>query len=125
MVVFIVFIWLGVVVVRFYRVEVRSERIFLNLVNMVKVIFEIYFVLMFVGVYLYYINGMGFFDVFIYFMIGFGIGGMSIYDESIGFFYSLVINVVMIFFMIMGVVNFIVYYRVFKDRFFKLFFVDI
>ena len=115
----------GVAAARLYRAEARSERILPNLVNTSKVIFEIYLALTIVGVYLYYINGMGMFDAVTHSMTGLGTGGMSTHDESIGFFHSPAINAVTIFLMIMGAVNFTVHYKLFKSKSLRPFFEDI
>ncbi|NJE06400.1 TrkH family potassium uptake protein [Thermococcus sp. M36] len=115
----------GVAAARLYRAEARSERILPNLVNTSKVIFEIYFVLTLVGVYLYYINGMPLFDALIHSMTGLGTGGMSSHDLSIGYFNSTSIEAVTIFLMIMGAVNFTVHYKVFRDRSLGHFFEDV
>ncbi|AIF70197.1 potassium transporter [Palaeococcus pacificus DY20341] len=115
----------GVAAARLYRAEARSERILPNLVNTSKIIFEIYFVLTLLGVYLYYINGMGLFDATIHSMTGLGTGGMSSHDLSIGYFNSLSIEAITIFLMIMGAVNFTVHYKLFKERSLKPFFEDI
>lgn len=115
----------GVAAARLYRAEARSERILPNLVNTSKVIFEIYFVLTLVGVYLYYINGMTLFDAVIHAMTGLGTGGMSSHDLSIGYFNSTAIEAVTIFLMIMGAVNFTVHYKIFRERHLKPFFEDV
>ncbi|ACJ15848.1 Trk-type pottasium transport system, membrane component [Thermococcus onnurineus NA1] len=115
----------GVAAARLYRAEARSERILPNLVNTSKVIFEIYFVLTLVGVYLYYLNGMPLFDAVIHSMTGLGTGGMSSHDLSIGYFNSTAIEAVTIFLMIMGAVNFTVHYRIFRDKHLKPFFEDV
>ncbi len=115
----------GVAAARLYKAEARSERIMPNLVNTAKIIFEIYFILTLVGVYLYYINGMSLFDAFIHSMTGLGTGGMSSHDLSIGYFNSLSIEAVTIFLMIMGATNFTVHYRMFKERSLGRFFRDI
>ncbi|QDA31056.1 TrkH family potassium uptake protein [Thermococcus indicus] len=115
----------GVAAARLYRAEARSERILPNLVNTSKVIFQIYFVLTVVGVYLYYINGMPLFDAVTHSMTGLGTGGMSTHDLSIGYFNSTSIEAVTIFLMIMGAVNFTVHYRMFVSKHLKPFFEDI
>jgi len=115
----------GVAAARLYRAEARSERILPNLINTSKVIFQIYFVLTLVGVYLYYINGMPLFDAITHSMTGLGTGGMSTHDLSIGYFNSTAIEAVTIFLMIMGAVNFTVHYKLFRDRRLKPFFEDV
>ena len=115
----------GVAAARLYKAEARTERILPNLANTSKVIFQIYFVLTLVGIYLYYINGMPLFDAVIHAMTGLGTGGMSSHDLSIGYFNSTAIEAVTIFLMIMGAVNFTVHYKLFRDKHLKPFFEDI
>ncbi len=115
----------GVAAARLYKAEARSERILPNLVNTSKVIFQIYFILTVLGIYLYYLNGMPLFDAVTHAMTGLGTGGMSTHDLSIGYFNSTAIEAVTIFLMIMGAVNFTVHYRMFVNKHLKPFFDDI
>ncbi|CAB49294.1 TrkH family potassium uptake protein [Pyrococcus abyssi] len=115
----------GVAAARLYRAEARSERILPNFVNTAKIIVQIYTLLTLVGAYLYYINGMSLFDAFIHSMTGLGTGGMSSHDLSIGYFHSLSIEIITVFLMIMGAVNFTVHYKVFRDKSLRNFFKDI
>ncbi|USG99992.1 TrkH family potassium uptake protein [Thermococcus argininiproducens] len=115
----------GVAAARLYKAEARTERILPNLANTSKIIFQIYAVITLLGVYLYYINGMGLFDSVIHSMVGVGTGGMSSHDLSIGFFNSLSIEAITIFLMIMGATNFTVHYKMFKEKSLVPFFRDI
>ena len=115
----------GVAAARLYKAEARTERILPNLANTSKIIFQIYAVITLLGVYLYYINGMGLFDSVIHSMVGVGTGGMSSHDLSVGFFNSLSIEAITIFLMIMGATNFTVHYKMFKEKSLVPFFRDI
>ena len=113
----IVLIRPGVAAARLYIAEARGERIMPSLPSTVKVIWKIYFFYTILGIILFFVAGMPLFDSVNHCMTGLGTGGMSIYDDSIAHYHSLSIELVAVFLMILGAINFTVHYKaIFKRR---------
>jgi len=113
----IVLIRPGVAAARLYIAEAREERIMPSLPSTVKVIWKIYFFYTILGIILFFVAGMPLFDSVNHCMTGLGTGGMSIYDDSIAHYHSLSIELVAVFLMILGAINFTVHYKaIFKRR---------
>ncbi|HDN82040.1 MAG: TrkH family potassium uptake protein [Methanomicrobia archaeon] len=118
----IVLIRPGVAAARLYIAEGRGERIKPSLPSTVKVIWKIYFFYTILGILLFFIVGMPLFDSINHCMTGLGTGGMSLYNDSIAHYHSFPIEIVAVFLMILGAINFSVHYRaIFKRRFKELF----
>ncbi len=100
------------------------ERIKPNVINAVKTIWWIYIFYTIVGIALLLIAGMPPFDSVNHAMTGIATGGMGTHAESIGFYNSQAIEIVMMFIMILGAISFFMHYQLLAGRS-KKFFKDI
>jgi trk system potassium uptake protein TrkH len=75
-----------------------------------------------VGVLLFFLVGMPLFDAVNHCMTGLGTGGMSLYDTSIAHYRSFSVEIVAVFLMTLGAINFTVHYKaIFKGKLKELF----
>ncbi len=98
------------------------ERIRPNVMNAVKTIWWIYILYTVIGISLLMVAGMPPFDSVNHTMTGISTGGMGIHAESIGFYNSEAIEIVMMFIMIMGAVSFFMHYQLLageRKKFFR------
>lgn len=114
-VVVILFI-LGVGGMQLYWVEifglVKDLKMIFRIVDMVKYLWYIYLFLIMVCIVVYWLVGMNWFDVICYFFFIIVIGGFLIYDVSLGYFNSFMVNVICVVFLLIVVFNFLFYYVV-------------
>ena len=88
-----------------------------------QALWSIYFSLTVVCALLYYLNGMSGFDAISHAMSTVAIGGFSTYNESIGFFNSLSIELICILFMLLSAFSFTLhYFAIYKRKLLKYFF---
>ncbi|MEE9323270.1 MAG: TrkH family potassium uptake protein [Candidatus Aenigmarchaeota archaeon] len=98
------------------------ERIRPNVMNAVKTIWWIYIFYTILGISLLFIAGMPLFDSINHGMTGISTGGMGTHAESIGFYNSQAIEMVMMFIMLMGAISFFMHYQLIagkRKKFFK------
>jgi len=96
---------------RFYQAEARTEKIKPRVVSTIKLIWWIYILYTLVGMFLFYIAGMNLFDAVNHTMTILSTAGFSIKNASIGAYNSLKIELVAIFIMFLGAINFYAHYR--------------
>jgi len=121
----IVLIRPGVSAARLYISEARAEKIKPTFFGTVKVIWKIYFLYTIIGIVLFYLVGMPIFDAVNHCMTGIGTGGMSIKDSSLGFYDSVRIELVAVFLMTLGAINFTIHYKAFFRGKIRAFFKDV
>ena len=112
----IVLIRPGVSAARLYLAEARAEKIKPTFVSTVKVIWKIYVAYTVVGIILFVLVGMPLFDSINHCLTGLGTGGMSIKDSSLAYYDSVNIEIVAIFLMILGAINFTIHYKLLYKR---------
>jgi trk system potassium uptake protein TrkH len=100
------------VMTRFYMAEARTERIKPAISTTIAYIWRIYLFLTLIGILLYYIAGMGFFDAITHTFTALSTGGFSTHSSSISFYNSLGIEAVSVLLMVTGGISFVVLYRV-------------
>ena len=121
----IVLIRPGVSAARLYIAEARAEKIKPTFVGTVKVIWKIYVLYTVIGIILFYLVGMPLFDAVNHCLTGLGTGGMSTKDSSLAFYNSVNIELVAIFLMILGAINFTIHYKAFFKGKIRSFFGDV
>ncbi|MHC1605705.1 MAG: TrkH family potassium uptake protein [Candidatus Methanofastidiosia archaeon] len=121
----IVLIRPGVAAAKLYAAEARAEKIKPTFVGTVKIIWKIYFLYTVIGIALFYLIGMPIFDSINHCMTGIGTGGMSLKDGSIAYYNSFNIELVAIFLMTLGAINFTIHYKAFFKGRIKSFFRDV
>jgi len=98
------------------------ERVRPNVINAVKTIWWIYIFYTIIGIVLLSVFGMPLFDSVNHAMTGIATGGMGVYTESIGFYNSQAIEIVMMFIMVLGAISFFMHYQLIsgeRKKFFK------
>lgn len=95
--------------------EGREEKLLPSVASTTKLIVKIYVLYVTIGVILYLLAGMGWFDSLNHSMCAFSTGGFSTKDSSIGAF-SIQIQFLTIFFMIFGNLNFALHYEILKGN---------
>ncbi|RZN50516.1 TrkH family potassium uptake protein [archaeon] len=103
----------GVSAARLYISEARAEKIKPTFLGTVRVIWKIYVLYTIIGIVLFTLVGMPFFEAVNHCFTGLGTGGMSTKDSSIAFFDSFKVELVAIFLMTMGAINFTIHYKAF------------
>ncbi len=101
---------------RLYFAEARDERIKPNIINTVKVILLIYLFYTILGIALFLIAGMPFFDSVNHTMTAISTGGMSVKSLSIGAYNSAAIELTAIFIMLLGAISFSFHYNLIKGN---------
>ena len=102
---------------RLYSMEGHSDMLSFNVASSSRSIVLIYTLYILIGVVLYKIFGMSFFDAINHSIAAVSTGGFSTHSQSIGFFNSDAINYVTIFLMIAGSTNFLIHLLVFTGKF--------
>jgi trk system potassium uptake protein TrkH len=98
--------------VRLYQAEARKERIKPRLVSTTRLIWWIYIVYTLTGVFLFFIAGMPEFDAINHAMVGISTGGFSVKNASLAAYNSIEIEMVGMFIMLLGGINFLIHYKV-------------
>jgi len=101
-----------IVMSRFYFAEGRSERIKPGISSTVKVIWKIYIFLTIIGISLYFIAGMNFFDSVNHALTTLATSGYSTKNASIASFDSIAIELVAIILMLVGGISFVVHFKI-------------
>ena len=92
------------------------ERIKPNVINAVKTIWWIYIFYTLIGIVLLFLVGMPLFDSVNHAMTGIATGGMGTHSESIGFYNSEAIEIVMMFIMLLGAISFFSHYQLIAGK---------
>ncbi len=96
---------------RLYQAEARKERIKPRLVSTARLIWWIYISFTGLGILLFFVAGMSVFDSANHAMTALSTGGFSAKNGSIGSYSSFEIEIVAVFLMILGGINFFVHYK--------------
>lgn len=104
-----------------YTAEGHSDKLLPNLKKSAQLIFSIYACYMVLGVILYLICGMNFFDAFNHSIASFSTGGFSTHSKSIGYYNSVSIEIVAMFLMLLGGTNYVIHFQILKAKFGKAF----
>jgi trk system potassium uptake protein TrkH len=96
---------------RLYQAEARKERIKPRLVSTARLIWWIYIVYTLVGIFLFFIAGMSTFEATNHSMTAISTGGFSVKNASFAAYNSFEIEIVGMFLMLLGGVNFYVHYK--------------
>ena len=99
-----------------YQTEGHGERVLPNMKKTLRLIVGIYILYTFVGMILYIIGGMSVFDAINHSMTALATGGFSTRAGSIGEYNSLYIEIVTIFLMLLGGINFAVHILIFTGQ---------
>ncbi len=101
----------GRATLRLYQAEARKERIKPRLVSTARLIWWIYIIYTFAGIFLFFIAGMSEFDAVNHSMVALSTGGFSVRNNSLAAYSSIEIELVGIFLMLLGGINFFVHYK--------------
>lgn len=101
----------GMSAYRFYHAEARAEKIKPRVISSIKLIWWIYLLYTLVGVFLFYVAGMSIFDAVNHTMTILSTAGFSTKNASIGAYNSLKIELVAVFIMFLGAINFYTHYK--------------
>lgn len=127
LVVVILFIF-GVGGMQFYCVEMfgllKDNKMCLCIVEMVKILWFIYVLFMIVCVLVFWFVGMLVFDVIGYSFVIIVIGGFLIYDVSVGYFNSLMINFIIVIFLLIFGCNYGLYFLLLSGCSLKVYWCD-
>ena len=111
---------LGIGGMKMYLAEtpgpLKEEKITPRLVTSAKVLWGIYVGITILCAIAYWIAGMTVFDAVSHSMSTVSTGGFSTHDESMGYFNSNTIDLIAIFFMLLGGINFSVHFLVLRDK---------
>lgn len=107
-----------------YYAEARTEKIRPNILNTIKMIWWIYTIYTIAGAALLFAAGMGLFDAINHSMTAIATGGLSTHSESIGYYNSPYIEIVIIWIMLVGCISFLSHYELFTGKI-KKFFSDV
>ncbi|MGM0603077.1 MAG: TrkH family potassium uptake protein [Bacillota bacterium] len=99
-----------------YMAEARSDKLLPHVKRSTLMIMRIYTFYTLVGIFLYYISGMGLFDSVNHSMAAISTGGFSTQADSIGHYNSLSIEIVTIILMFLGTINFATHYTLLKGK---------
>ncbi len=111
---------LGIGGMQLYKSEVpgpiKDSKLKPRITQTAKTLWYIYLVLTVACALSYYVAGMNWFDAIIHSFSTVSIGGFSSYDQSIGHFDSLSIEIVAIVFMLVSALNFALHYTTWSQR---------
>ena len=111
---------LGVGGMQLYRAEtpgpVKDSKLTPRIKETALALWSIYLGLTAVCAAAYWVAGMSFFDAICHSFSTVAIGGFSTHDASIGYFDSMAIEAIAIFFMVLAGINFGLHFFAFKDR---------
>lgn len=99
---------------RLYFAEGRTEQMTPNIRHTTMIYIKLYLLLTTIGIALYLIAGLNLFDAICYCFCGIATGGFSVHPESVYHFNTPLIEIITMFVMMMGSLNFVVQYRVIK-----------
>lgn len=103
-----------IVMNRFYFAEARTERISPGIASTVAIIWKIYVLLTSMGIILYFIAGMSWFDSVNHALTTLATSGYSTKNASIASYDSLAIEAVAMVLMLIGGISFVVHFRILR-----------
>lgn len=101
----------GVTAVNLYFGEARSEKIHPSVVSTVRTMWWIYALYTLIVTVAYVVTGLPPWDALNHAMAGVATGGFSLWPDSIGHYHSLPVEIVAMFAMVAGGMNFVVHYN--------------
>jgi trk system potassium uptake protein TrkH len=111
----------GIESTAFYSAEARTDKIGASMVSTVRMLWILYLGFLLVSTVALHLAGMGWFDAVNHAMSGISTAGFSTHSESVGYFDSVLIEIVLMGIMIVGSMNFLVIYAVLTGNFKELF----
>ncbi len=99
-----------------YEAEARTDHLVPHVMHTARMIIKIYLAYFVVGVGLYFLAGMGLFDVLCHAMSGLATGGFSTRSASIAYWNSFPIEVVSLVLMFLGTTNFATHHVLLSNR---------
>ncbi len=99
-----------------YEAEARTDHLFPHVIYTARMIVKIYILYFIGGVLFYSLAGMELFDALCHALSGLSTGGFSTHSGSIGHYNSVRIEIVTIFLMLAGTVNFATHHRLLSSR---------
>jgi trk system potassium uptake protein TrkH len=111
----------GIESTAFYTSEARTDKIGVSVVSTVRTLWILYLGFLAVSAAALYLAGMSLFDAITHAMSGISTAGFSTHGASIGYFDSVLIEVVLMAIMILGSLNFLVLYIVMCGNYKELF----
>jgi trk system potassium uptake protein TrkH len=99
-----------------FEAESQSERFLPHVIRTARVTTGIYLGYSIIGVILYYLAGMSFFDAICHTMAAISTGGLSTQSESIGYWQSVPIEAVSVMLMLVGAISFATHYVILTSR---------
>lgn len=99
-----------------YQAEGREDRIRPSIKATIKATFQIYLVYTVLGIILYSLAGMPFFDSICNTFCIISTGGMSVKNANMGYYNNDIIYFITIILMILGATSFLVHYKIIKTR---------
>ena len=99
-----------------YEMESQSERFLPHVIRTARITAGIYLGYSIIGVILYYLAGMNFFDAICHTMSSVSLGGFSTQSESIGYWQSVPIEAVSVMLMLVGATSFATHYVILTSR---------
>jgi len=119
---------LGVGGMQLYRAEtpgpMKDSKLTPRITESAKALWYIYVGLTFVCMLCYWLAGMSFFDAICHAFSTIAIGGFSTHDQSLGFFDSVAIETIAMFFMLIAAANFSLHFLAWRRRSFKPYLAD-
>ena len=103
-------------IMRMYSAEGRDERILPSIRHTARIILYIYFLYTIIGIILFKLAGMPFFDSIFYTFSALSTGGFAMQNASLAHYHSLWIEIVAMIIMIIGATNFALHYTVLKGK---------
>jgi trk system potassium uptake protein TrkH len=111
----------GIESTAFYSSEARTDKIGVSIVSTVRTLWVLYLGLLVISTGALYLAGMSPFDAVTHAMSGISTAGFSTHGASVGYFDSVLIEVVLMAIMIFGSLNFLVLYIVMTGNYKELF----
>jgi len=99
-----------------YRAEARSDKLLPHVKKSTQLIIKLYSGFVAGGIIFYIIAGMGTFDAINHAMAALSTGGFSTLENSIGGYNSLSIEIITMFLMLLGTINFATHYTLVKGK---------
>ncbi|MBT9137801.1 MAG: Trk system potassium uptake protein TrkG [Syntrophomonadaceae bacterium] len=99
-----------------YEMESQSDRFLPHVIRTARITTGIYLGYSIIGVILYYLAGMNFFDAICHTMSAISTGGFSTQSESIGYWQSVPMEAVSVMLMLVGATSFATHYVIIRSR---------
>lgn len=106
----------GTAAASLYKSEAREDKIKPSMGNTLKKTLQIYLIYTFLGIALFIIAGMPFFDSINNTFTTISTGGMSIKNMNMGFYQNYIFYIISMFMMILGATSFLAHYKAFKTK---------